>query len=72
MSGRPISAAAATESSEPEINPAGNPSSVKIVPPTAPIRSVSAVRNRTCGEVADDDGIDSDQCAARRAASNGR
>jgi len=39
------------------------------VPPNAPIRSVSAVRNATCGEVADD-GIGSDQCAADTSASN--
>ena len=33
--------------------------------------SVSAVRNRTCGEVADDDGIGSDQCRRHSATSNG-
>ena len=45
ISGRPASAAAATDSSEPEIRPAGKPISVNTAPPAAAISSVSAVRS---------------------------
>ena len=45
ISGRPASAAAATDSSDPEISPAGKPIHVNRAPPTAAISSVSAVRS---------------------------
>ena len=45
ISGRPASAAAATDKQRSEISPAGKPISVNSAPPTAAISSVSAVRS---------------------------